>query len=144
MIVTRVAARVLLVDAAGRVLLFDAVGRAGEAWVPVGGELEAGEDLATCATREVFEETGQRVAVGDVVACTREQHVIGEHTYDCFEHVFVARADSTAVDTSGHTAVERRRLRSHRWWPPEEIVRAEHRFFPADLPTLVAQLLRAP
>jgi ADP-ribose pyrophosphatase YjhB (NUDIX family) len=133
---------VLLVDPSGRVLLFRALGLTGhEAWVPVGGALEDGEDLSSCAAREVFEETGQRVEVGSAVACTREQHLIGEITYDCFEHVFVARTASTVVDTARHTAEELQRLRSHRWWPAPEVRRFTDLFFPADLPLLVGSLV---
>ncbi len=38
-------------------------------WHIPGGFLEPGEDLKTCAKREIYEETGYEIEVGDLVYC---------------------------------------------------------------------------
>lgn len=60
---------ILLVDPQGRVLLQERdehAPRAANQWGMVGGHVEEGEDADTAAHRELFEETGLRMAEADL------------------------------------------------------------------------------
>ncbi|WP_322760384.1 NUDIX hydrolase [Frankia sp. Cr2] len=54
-------------------------------WYTPGGRLDSPETLPQCVTREVWEETGLRVTVGDVVAVSEFIDVSeGQHKVECF------------------------------------------------------------
>ena len=69
-LVRRRAARVVVVDADGYVLMiegFDPHHPDDRYWYTIGGGLEAGETHLEAAVREVWEETGRTITVGDLV-----------------------------------------------------------------------------
>jgi len=54
-------------------------------WYTPGGRLESGETLPECIAREVQEETGTEVTVGDIVAVSEYlDPETGEHKVECF------------------------------------------------------------
>ncbi|HWI32626.1 MAG TPA: NUDIX domain-containing protein [Microbacterium sp.] len=63
----RVAAYAVITDDEGRVLLAHWTEGRRPAWTMPGGGLEPGEDPAVAARREVHEETGYRVRIGDLL-----------------------------------------------------------------------------
>jgi len=67
---TRIAAYGLLTTGDGQILLtwFNGDGRAGPGWTMPGGGVDFDESLSDAVAREVFEETGYRVSVGQVLA----------------------------------------------------------------------------
>jgi 8-oxo-dGTP diphosphatase len=74
-------------------------------WYTPGGRLEPGETLLACVAREVREETGAEVTVGDIVAVSEYlDPETGDHKVECFFSAELASApDAIATwhDTGG-------------------------------------------
>jgi 8-oxo-dGTP pyrophosphatase MutT (NUDIX family) len=149
----RKTARVLLFDGDNRLLLIrmhdpdvgDASGKVLERayWVTIGGEIEPGEDIATAARRELLEETGLANSwIGPPVWTT--EHVLCVHGKNrLMQETFVlARTDTTGLDRSGWTELERAVIRDMKWWTLGELTQTRDLIFPtslaAHLPALIA------
>ncbi|GII99002.1 ADP-ribose pyrophosphatase YjhB (NUDIX family) [Sediminihabitans luteus] len=137
-------ARVILLDPDGRVLLVrghdvDQPGRSW--WFTVGGGIDAGEDAAAAAVREVREETGIVLTVADLEGpVVRRSAVFDFYAETCRqdEEIFVARVGPTAALTrDGWTAVEHETLDEMRWWSADELDAVTIEVFPAELAELV-------
>jgi 8-oxo-dGTP pyrophosphatase MutT (NUDIX family) len=140
--VLRFGARVLLVDDQERVLLFRHTDDGAAFWCPVGGGREAGETSEEAARREIREETGIDQPV-DLVAIGRRHVVVpsfGRLT-DVREQWFLARVPTSAVTTTGWTALERETISAWRWWSVADLQLASERLVPGDLDVLLARLL---
>lgn len=141
----RRAGRAFVVNEAGRVLLFlggdPEAPEGGTWWFTPGGGLEAGEDEATAARRELWEEIG--LAVGDLGPVVHRQHtsfdLVGKH-FEQDDAFFVVRVERFAVDDSGQTELERRVVYGHRWWSEEELATTTEEVFPAGLVTLLRRI----
>ncbi|MGL5810663.1 MAG: NUDIX domain-containing protein [Nocardioides sp.] len=74
-------------------------------WYTPGGRMEPGETLPECVAREVQEETGTEVTVGDIVAVSEFlDPETGEHKVECFfsaELTAAPDAIGTWHDTGG-------------------------------------------
>lgn len=74
-------------------------------WYTPGGRMEPGETLPECVAREVQEETGTEVTVGDIVAVSEYMNPeTGEHKVECFfaaELTHAPDAIGTWHDTGG-------------------------------------------
>jgi ADP-ribose pyrophosphatase YjhB (NUDIX family) len=77
-----VASRALVTRGGSDLLLVSDDGRT---WYTPGGRLAPGESLKECVVREVYEETGLNVAVGDLV-CVAEfwEQELNQHKVECF------------------------------------------------------------
>lgn len=139
----RPAARLLVTDALGRLLLFRFTpdDRA-PFWCTPGGALDPGERFEQAARRELREETGFDLDPGP---CITVKHVrfttIEGVDVDAEERYFAVRVAQSAIDTSGHTELEKLVMQSHRWWTPQELTAQGEPFFPADLIDLWQALL---
>src|SRR3977135_3854882 len=77
-----VAARGLVTRGGGDLLL---VSDDGATWYTPGGRLAAGESLKDCVVREVYEETGLKVEVGNLVYVSEFwEHEFNRHKVECF------------------------------------------------------------
>ena len=150
---TRKTARALLFDAQGRLLLVrmhdpDVSAEDGHVvpeayWVTVGGEIDAGEDVASAVLREIAEETGLRaVRLGGEVWYT--EHVLairGEPRL--FQETFVlAHVEETELSAADWTEDERRVIKGLKWWDVEALAQSDEKFFPTSLQTHIVPLAR--
>ncbi|MBO3087243.1 NUDIX hydrolase [Cellulomonas dongxiuzhuiae] len=148
-VLSRSAARVLLLDESDRVLLVrghdvDAPDRSW--WFTVGGGIDPGEDARSAAVREVHEETGIRLAADDLVGPVYTRSALFDFAArTCRQHedLFVARVRSTdvALSRDGWTDVERDVIDELRWWELDALARVEIEVFPAGLAQLVRDVL---
>jgi len=130
----------MLFDPAGRVLLIRcAVMRSdGEFvfWLTPGGEIEAGEEPAAAAVREVREELGLELAVTPAYTEANQFEHQGEMR-DNVDYVFTARCGAGEPLLRGVTAEEIAIMKEIRWWTVEEVEGAGNtgmeRIFPVDL-----------
>lgn len=146
----RPSGRVLLIDEARRLLLFrarDLLSTDGSRtiWFLPGGGAEVGESFAQCAARELFEETGLRVAPDDLGQITGVRRVVflfdGTETLSN-EAYFAYSTPAWEVDTSGFTELERDVVQDHRWWTLAELQATDEIVFPraSELAALLERL----
>jgi 8-oxo-dGTP pyrophosphatase MutT (NUDIX family) len=134
---------VLLVDASSRVLMLrgrDPAQPGHPYWFTVGGGLDAGETSAQGAVRELFEETGLRVApeaVGEPVFHEVVEFPFDGRWYRQDQDFFLLRVPRWEVDTGGFDADERAVVDDHRWWSAQELDDTDETVYPEELPGLL-------
>lgn len=133
--IPRPAARILLLDREGRILLFrfDPEDRPPFCCTP-GGALDPGESHEIAARRELFEETGIDTDCGpELFRRLAEFTTIEGVPVIADERYFLVRTDASEIDTGGHTPLERRVMKSWRWFTREAILDHDEAIFPEDL-----------
>ncbi|WP_216842594.1 NUDIX domain-containing protein [Arthrobacter sp. NEB 688] len=141
----RRAVRVLLLDENGRVLLLEdsdlGLDPAPHWWSTPGGGVDPGESDAQAVVRELWEETGLRVAETDLAGPVMARTVVhgwSDKVVDQAETFWVVRVPAFDVDTSGHTEEERMTVVAITWWDLDALAATGDLVWPVDLPALVA------
>lgn len=131
----RRAARIILTDAEDRLLLFRfSPEGVPPFWCTPGGECEPDEPFDAAAIRELIEETGIEADPGPQV-----RRIVADFTIFTGEDItaderyFRVRTTATAIDTSGHTALERTVMREHRWFTKAELAAWPETIYPGDV-----------
>ncbi len=135
----RPAARLLVLDPRDRLLLFRFTPSEGESfWATPGGALDPGEDYATAAVRELFEETGIVADVGPEVARRHVEFVTleGDPVF-ADERYFLIRVEDCILSSDGHTELERRVMTAHHWWNRADLAASDEIIFPEDIVALL-------
>jgi 8-oxo-dGTP pyrophosphatase MutT (NUDIX family) len=145
--ISRTAGRVLLLDDAGRVLLIESyvdVDTSSTHWITPGGGAEPGESPADAAARELLEEIGVRVELGDAdaVHIDRESFRFNGRVYEQTNHYFVVRlAAGTSLVVAGADEVEQSVLIGERWWTSAELRATAEVVYPVGLADLVESVV---
>jgi ADP-ribose pyrophosphatase YjhB (NUDIX family) len=144
-LVTRPAGRVILLDPDDRVLLmrYDDGPPNGVHWSTPGGGLNAGEDYASGAARELAEETGWNdiVLLGEVHRWTHTMEY-ADAIVRQVERFFLARTDHSAREISGVEAMHKADgIATWRWWTLAELDATPEAIWPAELPVLIRKAL---
>ena len=99
-------------------------------------------DAEAAALREVEEETGYQLDTA-LTEIGRRRHVVSFRSklVDAREHWYFARVETFAVDTRGCSPTERDMIEEHRWWSGAELHHATDRLVPANLASVVSELV---
>lgn len=148
----RQAARAVIFDSTGRIFMilghdFDDLNH--RWWFTVGGGIDPGESPREGVAREVFEETGLRVApqrfIGPVLF-RESTFYFAKDTRRQDELFFLLTVDDderAVIDNDDHswTALESSLLDEQRWWKLEDLENVEEPVYPQGLTTMAAQWL---
>jgi 8-oxo-dGTP pyrophosphatase MutT (NUDIX family) len=137
----REAARVITIDDAQRVLLLR-YREGGGYWATPGGSLEAGEEHAAAALREMSEELGvdeKDVVLGTQVAQRCTDHAGGGREVRQVERYFLAQLAPKDVDPARATQPDN--IQAHRWWTLQELRDTPETIYPVGLLNLITEVL---
>lgn len=142
-LVVRSAGRIALLDPADRVLLSNDAWGGNAWWCTPGGGVEAGEDAAQAALREVHEETGfDDIELGPVLVAHHWRDLFLDVVIDQTESIFLGRtAGGVAVPTK-LDPLEATFMLGFRWWTVAELLATDETVYPEGLGWMLDRALR--
>lgn len=143
----RPSSRILIINPLNEVLLFNFTFDVGpligqDFWATPGGGLENDETYRQAAQRELFEETGIMIDVGNQVA-QRDANFktpTGETVF-ADERYFLVRVPNNIINNSMHSELERRHMTMHHWWPIDNLKTISQTFYPENLISMLERLM---
>lgn len=145
---SRRAARVIVVDDSGRTLLLrghDTEDADHRWWFTVGGGLLDGEDPARGAARELHEETGLALQPSELtgpVARRSAEFEFATRSVRQHEEFFLAQMSGPVhLASDGWTELEKQTLDEFRWWTVAEIRSSAETVYPLQLADVVSKYL---
>ncbi len=140
----RRAARIILLDEADRVLLFRYTAPEYEPfWILPGGACGDGEDFPDAARRELMEETGIDAHPRPLGIVKQADYIYDGEPVRSVEHFFWCLAQTSLIDTSGHTELEQRVMLRHRWFSDGEFRNWPETIYPLDLRELLKDAIQS-
>ncbi len=143
---TRRSSRLVIVDEEGRLLLFFYKDEhQSPFWATVGGELKPGEDYEHAAIRELYEETGLRQEVGEMLRDRDEVYAVARSVPARWleKYYLVEWPSGTNVFAAEWTDEEKSTIQQWKWWNLDEMREQEaSQFKPEWLPDLLHSVLR--
>ena len=130
----RQAARVVLLNKSNEIFLIhseDPIDPFKPSWWEIpGGGIGWGEDSATAASRELWEETGIQAEMGPVVWTQQVQFTFGPYFFDNDEKIHIAWCDGGEYRPKHLEALEAAAFIEARWWSVEELLSFDFQFYP--------------
>lgn len=142
----RRSSRLIIVDEEGRLLLFLYKDEhQSPFWATAGGELKPGEDYEYAAIRELYEETGLRQEVGEMLRDRDEVYAVARSLPARWleKYYLVEWPSGTNVFAAEWTDEEKSTIQQWKWWNLGEMREQEaSQFKPEWLPDLLHSVLR--
>nr|WP_246220733.1 NUDIX domain-containing protein [Phytoactinopolyspora mesophila] len=114
-------------------------------WFTPGGGIDEGESARAAAVRELFEESGLRVGLDDLVGPVAVRSAsfpyFGRPCRQDEVFYYVPITGHNDVHTGGWTAVERASVTELRWWRLCDLAGTSETVYPPALPELVRVLV---
>ena len=134
--------RLVLLSPAYRLLLLNFDDGLYSGWCTVGGGVDEGESLIEAARRELLEETGHAEAeFGPVVWRRWHDMIVAGEERRLVESYFIVRVAHEELSDHGWTDLERRVVKTMRWWSLDEIAASDEAIYPGGLAGHLARLL---
>jgi 8-oxo-dGTP pyrophosphatase MutT (NUDIX family) len=149
-VIERSAVRLVVLDATGKLLLFHTRDLCnpdlGTWWELPGGGIESGEAYHDAAVRELREETGIVAAPSRVGPPAWRRLASFRYRQERrLQHEVIVTvrlpAQEPGIDESLRLDYEKEDYYGYRWWPVEEVLSGSERFYPGNLPALLAAFL---
>lgn len=142
---TRKSSRLIIVDEEGRLLLFLYKDEhQSPFWATAGGELKPGEDYEDAAVRELYEETGLKQGVGEVLRERDDVYAVARSKPARWleKYFLVEWPSGREVFAAGWTEEEKDTIQQWKWWRLDEINEERtSQFKPAWIPDLLHSVI---